>query len=560
MRNAECSKAAAITAIFILLMALPSVAATYTKTIAEGVILVQDINTDPKSPAILSILRIDPKKPGVKVVSALGKDFVSGADAAKGRETISAMVARKGAVAGINADFFPWTGDPLGLAIIGGGLVSEPCDRAAVGFTESGEVFFDKLSFNGTLTTSSGAMFPVRGINRQRGRNEMVLFTPLYGPSTGTKGGIELLLQVDRPVRANSDIPTAVVTVSLASDSPIPAGRAVLSAHGQAADWITQNVKSGDELALRFEIEADSGRDWSRVVEAVGGGPWLVKDGAIYVDSANQNFKPDIVIGRNPRTAVGVTRTGELLFVAVDGRQSISRGMSLGETAELMKNLGAVNAINLDGGGSTSLSVRGLVINSPSGGKERPVANALLVYAQQKSQAYPAVKFAEGIPVEAPSGAGRLITLLDEMTGSPASEESTSGLIWGTSGGIGFVNQKGYFVPVKSGKGAVIVLAGDKRLDLPVTVTPGKPMKLTAKIVPDPSGAPNVGQVTASLQDSNGNSIEGKLVTIAVKGGIADRASKTTDAQGASFFMTWDTTADAASVTVSAAGLTVKAK
>jgi hypothetical protein len=113
------------------------------------------------------------------------------------------------------------------------------------------------------------------------------------------------------------------------------------------------------------------------VVDAIGGNPRLVVDGAVSgpeVDGTGEFF------GRHSRTAVGATADGRLLLVVVDGRQpGYSRGMTLRELAELMQRLGAVQAVNLDGGGSSEMVVNGLPASRPSDGRGRGIANALVV-------------------------------------------------------------------------------------------------------------------------------------------------------------------------------------
>jgi hypothetical protein len=526
------------------------------------VTLIQDINSDPGSALLINVLRIDLKKPGVKVVSALGQDTVIEPDVTKGREVVSKLVMRRSALIGINADFFPYTGDPLGLAIHGGELVSEPMDRAAVGITASGEVICDKVGFSGTLQSSSGITYPLGGINRQRGKNELVLYTPAYGSMAGEKDGVEVVVTLDCPVRVNVDvIATAASDPSLALGAVIPTGGAVISASGPAGDWLARSVRAGDKLTIRFDLKSEFGRSWNTVMEAVGGGPCLVKGGEVYVDAPSQKFKPSFYAARHPRTAAGVTATGELLLVTVDGRQWISRGVTLNEMAQIMKSFGAVDAINLDGGGSTTLSIKGIVSNSPSEGKERPVANALLVFADAVCPTTSALRFADPNPVMAASGEGRMISVVDDSTGQPVSEEVKKSIVWGTTGGIGFVNQEGWFVPVKVGTGYVVALVGDQRIVLPITVIAGKPTNISADIVPDPRGAPNRGQVDVKLTDLNGNACTGVAVSLSMTGGLADTSSMTTDEKGiASFAVTWDTTKEAANVTVSAAGMMAEAK
>ena len=114
---------------------------------------------------------------------------------------------------------------------------------------------------------------------------------------------------------------------------------------------------------------------WPGVMDAVGGNPVLVRDGELHAQECS-----GYVCRRHPRTGVGITARGRVLLVTVDGRQADSYGMTITSFARLFKQLGAVHALNLDGGGSSTMVVEGSVINSPSDmSGEREVASALLV-------------------------------------------------------------------------------------------------------------------------------------------------------------------------------------
>jgi exopolysaccharide biosynthesis protein len=83
---------------------------------------------------------------------------------------------------------------------------------------------------------------------------------------------------------------------------------------------------------------------------------------------------------RHPRTAIGVTATGKILLVVIDGRRARwSRGATLGELRNILRDLGAVDALNLDGGGSSEMVVDGEIVNRPSDGRERRITNAVLI-------------------------------------------------------------------------------------------------------------------------------------------------------------------------------------
>ncbi len=119
------------------------------------------------------------------------------------------------------------------------------------------------------------------------------------------------------------------------------------------------------------------------VVHAVAAGPSLVRDGTRYVTIDEEIFFDSPIPNVHPRTAAGITVDGSLLLVVVDGRQSLSRGVNLSDLAGIMLDLGAVNALNLDGGGSSSFVVNGKLLNRPAGETtEREVVSAISVFCE----------------------------------------------------------------------------------------------------------------------------------------------------------------------------------
>ena len=128
-----------------------------------------------------------------------------------------------------------------------------------------------------------------------------------------------------------------------------------------------------------MEIAEETGAKWNAARQILGVGPMLVKDKSVYLTTKTEQFGSDVAAGRAPRTAVGVTADGRVLLVVVDGRQSHSIGCTLLELALLMQELGAVDAVNFDGGGSSEMILKGEIVNSPSDGGERSVGSALLL-------------------------------------------------------------------------------------------------------------------------------------------------------------------------------------
>lgn len=550
-------------ALALLAAAAPALGLQVTKQLAAGVTLYQEIVTDTASPLVINAVTVDAADASVSIRAAIGSDAIHTEHWAKGRETVSELTARKNALLGVNADFFPFTGDPLGVCIADGELISEPANnRVAFALLRSRGMFFDNPGMEAKLTLPSGVGRQIDGINRGRETNQLVAYTRAFGASTRTTHkGTEVVLQsADLPVRSGKTIECTVAEVRVdAANTPIPDGGMVLSAGGPAAWFLKENLKPGDTLSVRFEIRSASGCDWNLVEQAVGGGPWLLKNGSEFIDFADEGFGAAFSALRHPRTALGITSEGRLLIVTVDGRQTISGGVSLPELSRLMKRLGAVDAINLDGGGSTTLAARGMLINSPSGGEERPVANALLVFAPEPAvEPLPGLSIS-GIDPEAISGRGTQLFLTWGDDAQMLTPDQLSGVVWGSTNGVGIVNQMGYFTPIKARKGTVNALYGGRMVSREVSVVAGPPAKLDLELTPDPKDASR-SQAKGTVQDTNSNRVGGCEVTIAVTGGRAEPPSVITGKNGEfAAAIVWDASAGERKVRAAAGDVSAEA-
>lgn len=126
--------------------------------------------------------------------------------------------------------------------------------------------------------------------------------------------------------------------------------------------------------------DPERSRVWN-VQDAVSAGPMLLHDGARRVTDDEEVFFGSAIPNVHPRTAAGRTADGRLLLLVVDGRQPVSRGVDLGQLAHIMEDIGAVDALNLDGGGSSALVVNGTLLNRPAGTSvEREVMSALVTF------------------------------------------------------------------------------------------------------------------------------------------------------------------------------------
>ncbi|MDR1137143.1 MAG: phosphodiester glycosidase family protein, partial [Synergistaceae bacterium] len=153
----------------------------------------------------------------------------------------------------------------------------------------------------------------------------------------------------------------------------LPDGGSLIVARGNSRALL-ENFKPGDEITVTSDWETGVFAGCGNLIQA---GPMLVRGGQLLAD--NETFKSDITDKRHPRTIVG-TDGSRLIWAVIDGRSSIhSRGTTMQETRWVARSLGLSTAINMDGGGSSELIWRGIVANTPSDGKERPLPYAVLM-------------------------------------------------------------------------------------------------------------------------------------------------------------------------------------
>lgn len=326
-------------------------------------------------PWFINALRIDLTRATLRVVHAL--------DEGVGLETVSSLAARYGAAAATNGGYFlvngTYRGECVGLLLLDGKLISEPHnDREEFGLINKGattEVVFGHLKFQGQISVNSLER-DVKGLNRPVSAGEMVLFTPEFHRTTLT--GPEVIEVIVRRGK--------VATIrDLRGSSQIPADGYVISAVGKSRDWVKQHIHPGSRINFSWHlnsIEPGDDKKWQGASTILGAGPQLIKAGKVAITNLQEQITPAFVNDGHPRTAIAKLASGKLLLVTIDGRQpGESIGMSLPMLADLLLEFGAVEAMNLDGGGSTTMVIHNKVVNKPSDQTgERPVSDAILVF------------------------------------------------------------------------------------------------------------------------------------------------------------------------------------
>jgi hypothetical protein len=292
----------------------------------------------------------------------------------RGLADLSKMVTREGALAGVNGGYFGPDGNPLGLIIKEGLVISEPLmNRTALIFTPENEVVISRINWQGLLESKrDGKTLKITGVNRKPGTNEAVIINKFYGEKAPElkEGILELVIDQGVIISINDG--------SKGGSSLIPPEGFIIQLHGEKI-----------ETGLAFQISEpvfykdifDPELSTTGIDRALGAGPRLIEDGKIKITSQEEGFQPDIAYGRAPRSAVGITADQHLVVVTVDGRQpELSIGMTLRELAEWMLNYGVVEGMNLDGGYSARMVVRGFTMNNP--GQERLVNNGILIFSK----------------------------------------------------------------------------------------------------------------------------------------------------------------------------------
>ena len=359
-------------------------------------------------PWVVNILEVAPNGFGGSVAPALATGVISE------KEALTGTASRAGVPAAVNGGYFvvePEDGTPgdlAGISAVDGRLVSEAIN-GRTSLLLSGEAGAGAsvavLSSQQVATAPDGARRTIDGFNRKPGlirncggvggdeptelpkhdftctdESELVLFTPEFGQESESGDGAEVFLNPSGEV----------VEVRDERGGEIPPGGAILSGTGDATEWLRVHARQGARISISADVYADGEPlPLGGGLGIVNGGPRLLRDGEVDITARAEGFVREedpgfyyaFGVRRNPRTLAGIKPDGTLLLVTVDGRgPGYSVGASFEESARLMQALGATQALNLDGGGSTTMTLDEELINRPSDDTgERPIGDAVLI-------------------------------------------------------------------------------------------------------------------------------------------------------------------------------------
>ena len=301
----------------------------------------------------------------VEVNKLVAKDYevrpaVASSSYLHSKRTVRTIAQNTNSIVAINGGFFkPQTGVPLGTLMINHKLYTGPIyDRVAFGIFENGYKV-DRVQFKGKII-GNGYEIPIDNINQPRMLSSYILmYTRDWGSvaPASPQYGVQLRVENNR------------ITAASANPLSIPQNGYVLVG---PKSKLSKLFGAG---AVDTQLLLSSG--WNNAKHIIGGGPYLVKNGEVYVDMTAEKLQA--IGGRNPRTAIGYTKDNDLILITADGREGHSVGLTLVELANFMKSLGCVDAINLDGGGSTVMYVNGVIVNKPQQIGGIALSNAMVI-------------------------------------------------------------------------------------------------------------------------------------------------------------------------------------
>lgn len=334
-----------------------------------------------KGPLSVYVLEVDPDYVEIKAMHA-GEEILS-------LEKTSSIAEKHQAFAAINGGFFrmhgPYAGTSSGvLRIMNEWLSSPRRNRGAIGWKDTGKtVLIDRVGLHVTLSCND-QIFPIDGINQPRLLGQAILYTSKMGNSTQTDpGGLEISIDQEGFIYAFNH----------SGNTAIPKKGWVYSIDPSASIDFPESFL-GAKTSLFFSpfslYEPELSPLWDEMEYIVGGTPVLISKGLIVQDFNVERVLTSFLEKKHARTAVGIKPNGNWVFVVVDGKRPLySIGMTMDELAQFMHSLGCQYALNLDGGGSSTLYIGDKLRNAPCGDDddgsyptlgERKVSDAILIF------------------------------------------------------------------------------------------------------------------------------------------------------------------------------------
>lgn len=355
--------------------------------IVDGIVHKRIINQN--DTLVINILKVDIKRPDITIRTVKANELLNT------KETTSQMVQRYklsgyDVIAAINGDFFEQDGEIISSMISNGQIVKAVkfSDSPFNSFTNSlfvsddkDNLFIDQFVFSGNLILPNGNVEEIRRVNSEADSNSITVYNRFQGRNTPVSPKEWYVVDfVLFPLQTNGDTLIYIVNgKTTLRNYEIPREGIILSSNNKYAHYLDREIKVGDTLKIFYNFSPNI----KNIKSLIGGWPVLLKDGMNLIrrNQTIEGITEKFSETRHPRSGIGFSSDKRTLYlITVDGRQPASRGMTLLEFANFMITEGVHNALNLDGGGSTTLIINDKIVNNPSDSTgERFVGNSLLI-------------------------------------------------------------------------------------------------------------------------------------------------------------------------------------
>ncbi len=315
---------------------------TFISTVEPGVVHVKLTKYINSQPVKINIVEINRQiNPNIELAPSLASDQLAK------KATVRTIAAKNNSIVAINGTFFkPQTGVPLGTLMIDKKILTGPIyNRVAMGVGKD-DFKMARMELDAKLISPETSI-TIDNINQPRMlMTHTLVYTKdwgQYSPPT-PKYGTQIAIENNKIIKISD------------GSVEIPKDGYVISGPKQKLEPFFN--------ATSVQLDIKTTPNWENVEHIISGGPYLVKEDQVFVDIADQ--KLNSIGGKNPRTAIGYTKDNNLILVTIDGREETSVGMNLYDLAKFMKSIGCQNAMNLDGGGSSVMYIKGKIVNTPS--------------------------------------------------------------------------------------------------------------------------------------------------------------------------------------------------
>ena len=350
---------------------------------------------------VLYVAEMERSRTDLHFEAAIAKDQILGKEAVRStahrrsqRGDRRVLVAINGGF-GVLGDMRGYGGALENLHIQARELMTQPASdkEACFGVTSDGEFLIGPVEMEAVVVVGTYS-FPLECINQRfLDGCQSILYTPRMGDSTHTnrRRAYEIILTgLKLPITGKYEGEFVVDQFGKGGNNPIPENGAVISFRSRIDKKLAAQLNEGNHGKIEIGLKPAI---WNRSIQAIGGRIRLVKNGRVNetLEKHHRSQKKhtpgkrqrDLALSYEPRTALGYNAQKLILIVADGRRAGYSTGLSLYRLASILIELGATEAINLDGGSSSTFVVDGKVVNRPSGQSERDVLNAVLITADQ---------------------------------------------------------------------------------------------------------------------------------------------------------------------------------